>query len=265
MPFIHPTAEVHPKAKLADTVNVGPFVIIEENVSIGEGTILESNNLISNGARIGKNCVISHGTAISTIPQDNEIDYNDCLLIIGDNTKVREYCTLNRGTKLSSRTSIGSNALLMAYCHVGHDCVIGNNTVVANGVQMGSHSLIDDHAIVGGMVVILESCRIGKHCMIGGAAYVDKDIPPYTMAGIYPIAFEGLNSIGLRRRGFSRDAIETLDKLYAMLFLSGDDIAEAVQKIKSDLPSSPEVEEVLDFIAQSSRGILQARIQSHSK
>lgn len=260
MPDIHPTAIVHPSALIADSAAIGPYVLIEENVRIGEGTLLESHNRVGCGARIGKNCKIGHGAVISSIPQDLKFEGEETELVIGDGTTVREFCTLNRGTKAAGKTIIGRNCLLMAYCHVAHDCVIGDNVILANGIQMGGHVEIQDFAIVGGMATIKQFARIGKHCMVGGGYRVNKDVPPFCLAGHEPLAFEGLNSIGLRRRGFSRETIETLDRLYLTLYRSGHNVSQAVEIIARDLPQTPEVRDILSFIAASMHGIIRASV-----
>lgn len=259
MPSIHPTAIVHHKAELADSVSIGPFSIIEENTVIDEGTVIDSAALIASGARIGKNCTIGHGTVVATIPQDLKFKGEDSLFIIGDNTRIREFVTLNRGTAATGKSSIGSDAFIMAYCHVAHDCTVGNNVILVNGVQMGGHVEIGDYAIIGGVTVVHQFGKVGIHSMVGSKFRVMKDVPPYILAGQEPISFEGLNSIGLRRRGFSKESIATLDRLYAILYQSGLNVTQAVEKIQIELPQIPEVKNVLDFIASSTRGILRVR------
>lgn len=259
MPQIHPTALVDPNAELAESVVVGPFCIVERNVTIDDGTILQSSNRIMSGARIGKNCVFSHGTVIANIPQDLKFKGEESLAIIGDGTRIREFCTINRGTEWSGKTEIGANCFIMAYVHVAHDCVLGNNVVIANGVNMAGHVVIGDGATIGGMAAIHQFTHIGRNCMIAASIFLSKDIPPFTLAGKDPVSFEGLNSIGLRRKGFSREAIETLDTLYTILYRSGLNVSQAVEKIRAELPQIPEVLEVLTFIENSTRGIVRPR------
>ncbi len=260
MPDIHPTAIVHPSATIADSAVVGPYAIVEENVRIGEGTLLESHNRVGSGARIGKNCRIGHGAVVSTIPQDLKFAGEETELYIGDGTTVREFSTLNRGTKAAGKTVVGRNCLVMAYAHVAHDCQLGDNVILANGVQMGGHVEIQDFAIVGGMATIKQFARIGRHCMVGGGYRVNKDVPPFTLAGHEPLAFEGLNSIGLRRRGFSKETIDTLDRLYMILYRSGRNVSQAVEVIAREVPQIPEVREILSFIAASAHGIIRASV-----
>ena len=256
MPVIHPTAIVHPKAQLADSVKVGPYAIIEENVTIDEGTVIESSNVIASGARIGKNCTIGHLTVVATLPQDLKFSGEETHCFIGDNTTLRECITINRGTSATRVTRIGANCFIMAFCHVAHDCTLGDNIILANAVQMGGHVSIGDFAIIGGVTVIHQFGNIGMHSMTGSRFRAMKDVPPYALAGKDPLTFEGLNSIGLRRRGFSRETIETLDRLYTILYRSGNNVSQAVEKIKAELPMIPEVVNVLDFIAKSKRGII---------
>ncbi|MFA5833552.1 MAG: acyl-ACP--UDP-N-acetylglucosamine O-acyltransferase [Bacteroidota bacterium] len=260
---IHSTAIVSSKAELASGVIVDPYAIIEDDVIIGEGTYIGPHTLIANGARIGKNCKIHNGAVVSTAPQDLSYKNEPTFFEMGDNTTIREFCTLNRGTtKQHLKSSVGSNCLLMAYVHVAHDCVIGNNVIIANSVQMAGHITIQDSAIIGGLTAIHQFVNIGEHTMVGGHFRVPKDIPPYIIAGGWPVTFERLNIIGLRRRGFTREAIDSLNEAYRILFLSKLNVSQGVEKIKSSMTVIPEVQKVLDFIAASKRGIITARRHS---
>jgi len=256
MPTIHPTAIVDPKAELADSVIIGPFTLIHEDVTIEAGSSIGSHCLLDNGARIGKNCVVHHGTVIATPPQDLKYAGEKTEFFLGDNTTVREYCTLNRGTTHSRKSVVGKNCLLMAYTHIAHDCVIGDNVIMANVSELGGHTLIGDFAIVGGLTAIHQFTHIGSHAMVGAGIKVVKDIPPYALVGNNPVRFEGLNSIGLRRRGFSKNTIEVLEQTYHALYFMGMNISQGVEYIKANIPLLPEVQNVLDFIASSSRGII---------
>lgn len=258
MPNIHPTAIVDPKAEIADSVSIGPYCIIHADVTIDEGTTLGPNVLVDNGARIGKNNTIHQGTVVATPPQDLKYANERTEFFLGDNNTIREYCTLNRATTHSWKTSVGSNCLLMAYVHVAHDCQVGSNVIIANSTQMGGHCVIGDNAIIGGLTGIHQFSHIGPHVMIGANSRVVKDIPPYSLCGGDPLRFEGLNSIGLRRRGFSRETLALLDRTYHALYRQGMNTSQAVVWIKDNLEQTPEVRMVLDFVEGSNRGIVRA-------
>ncbi len=260
---IHSTAIVSAKAELSEGVIVDPYAIIEDDVIIGEGTYIGPHTLIANGARIGKNCKIHKGAVVSTPPQDLSYKNEPTLFELGDNSTIREFCTLNRGTtKQHLKSTVGSNCLLMAYVHVAHDCVIGNNVIIANSVQMAGHVTIHDFSIIGGLTAIHQFVNIGAYTMVGGHFRVPKDIPPYIIAGGWPVSFERLNIIGLRRKGFTKEAIDSLNEAYRILFLSKLNVSQGVERIKSTMTITPEVQKVLDFIAVSKRGIVTARRHS---
>ena len=256
MPTIHPTAIVDNKAELADDVVIGPFTIVEGDVTIDEGTVIDSHVRVDNGARIGKHCRIHQGTVVATPPQDLKYANEKTEFHIGDNTTVREYCTLNRGTTHSWKSTVGSNCLLMAYVHVAHDCQVGDHVIIANSAQMGGHVIIGDWAIIGGLAAIHQFTHVGAHSMLAGGAKVVKDIPPYVLANSWPAKYEGLNSIGLRRRGFSKEAIDAIDRTYRAIYRSGMNVSQAVEWVKENIEQLPEVKTILDFIANSDRGIL---------
>lgn len=251
-----PLAYVNPQAKVAPTVIIEPFVSIEKNVVIEEGTWIGSNVSILEGARIGKNCRIFPGAVISAIPQDMKFGGEDTIVKIGNNVTIREFVTINRGTKASYETIIGDNTLLMAYVHIAHDCIIGNNVIIANASTLGGHIAIDDYATVGGMVGIHQFVHIGVHSMVAGGCIVRKDIPPYSKAAREPISYVGVNSIGLRRRGFSMETINHIQDIYRYIYLKGYNVAQAVEIIEAEVEATPERDEILSFIANSSRGIM---------
>ncbi len=260
---IHPTAIVHPKAQIRDGVKIEAYAVVEGDVLIGEGSYVGPHVLIDNGARIGKNCKIHKGAVVSTPPQDLSYNNEPTLFEIGDNTTIREFCTLNRGTKKQHfKSVVGSNCLLMAYVHVAHDCVIGNNVIIANSVQMAGHITIDEYAFIGGLVAIHQFVNIGAHAIVGGHFRIPKDIPPYIMAGGWPVTYERLNVIGLRRRGFSKETIDTLHEAYRILYLSKLNVTQGIEKIKATMAITPEVQNILDFVAKSKRGIITARRHS---
>lgn len=249
-------ARVSPKADLRDGVSVGPFSIVEDNVVIGEGTQIDSCVLIASGARIGKGCRVHHGSVVSTIPQDLKFAGEETSLEIGDGTIVREFATLNRGTKDRGKTIIGSNCLLMAYAHVAHDCFVGNNVILANAVNMGGHVTIDEYTIVGGMVPIHQFVQIGCHVMVGGGFRVVRDVPPYVLVGQTPLSFEGLNIVGLKRRGFSREAIAGIETAYHYIYNSNLNVSQALERIQKEMVITDEVKRIIEFIKGSKRGIV---------
>lgn len=251
-----PLAYIHPEAKIAQTVVVEPFTTIHKNVEIGEGTWIGPNVTIFEGSRIGKNCKIYPGSVIGAIPQDLKFEGEDTLVEIGDNTIIRECCTINRGTQDKWKTTVGANCLIMAYCHIAHDCVIGDNCILANAVQMAGHVVIDEFAVVGGMAAIHQFVRIGKHTMVRGGSLVGKDIPPFTKAGREPLRYYGINSIGLRRRGFDNEKINEIQEIYRILYLKGYNNTAAMERIELDLPPSDERDMILHFIKHSNRGIM---------
>jgi UDP-N-acetylglucosamine acyltransferase len=251
-----PLAYVHPQAKLAKNVVIEPFVNIEKNVEIGDGTWIGSNVTIMEGARIGKNCKIFPGSVIAAIPQDLKYAGEDTLVRIGDNNTIREFVTINRGTKANWETVIGNNNLLMAYVHIAHDCIIGNNCVLANACTLAGHVTIDDWAIVGGLSAVHQFVNIGQHTMISGGSLVRKDIPPYTKAAREPLSFVGINSIGLRRRGFTSEKINEIQEIYRYIYLKGLNVSQALELIEATMPATSERDEILSFTAKSSRGIM---------
>ncbi len=256
MSEIHNTAIVDPKAQIGDNVSIGAFSIIEGDVVIGNGTRIGTSVHIYNGARIGENCNIHQGAAIANIPQDLKFGGEESLFIIGNNTTIRECVTLNRGTHASGKSEIGSNCLLMAYTHVGHDTVIGDDVILANGVQLGGHVVIEDFAIIGGMTPVHQFCKVGRHSMIGGGFRAVQDVPPYITCAGEPLQFHGLNSIGLRRRGFKLPVIKSLKATYKLLFRSHLNVSQAVERIRNEVEMLPEVENVLAFIENSDRGLI---------
>lgn len=255
-----PLAYIHPAAKIAPSVVIDPFVTIEQNVEIGEGTRIGSNVTIMEGARIGKNCTIFPGAVISGIPQDLKFRGEDTLAIIGDNTTIRECVTVNRGTAAKGKTIVGSNCLIMAYSHVAHDCVIGDNVIISNATQIAGEVVVDNFAVIGGGTLIHQFCHIGPHVMIQGGALVNKDIPPYVKAAREPIAYAGVNSIGLRRRGFTSEVIRDIQEIYRYLYLSGLNNTDAVERIEAELPATKERDEIILFVRNSKRGIIRGYV-----
>ena len=257
-----PLAYIHPEAKIANNVVIEPFSIIHKNVEIDEGTWIGSNVTIMDGARIGKNCRIFPGAVISAPPQDLKYKGEPTTVTIGDNTVIRECVTLNRGTALDKNTTeIGKNCLLMAYVHVAHDCLIGNNVIVANAVQLAGHIDIQDHAFIGGVSAVHQFVKIGAHAMVSGGSLVRKDVPPFTKAAREPLGYSGINSIGLRRRGFSSEKINEVQEIYRIVYLSGLNNTMALNEIELKMTPSKERDEILNFIRNSERGIMRGFLQ----
>jgi UDP-N-acetylglucosamine acyltransferase len=252
-------ALVSPKAQIGDNVTVGPFTVIEDDVIIGSGTTIGSHALMANGTRIGEECRIHHGSVLGTVPQDLKFRGEMTVLEVGDHTTIREYVTMNRGTTDRWKTTVGNHCFIMAYAHVAHDCAIGNHVILANTVNMGGHVVIEDHAVVGGIVAIHQFSHIGRHAMIGGGFRVTKDVPPYVLAGSEPLAFNGLNIIGLKRRNFSKETIDNLEQAYDLIYNSKLNVSQALAKIKEELPMAEEVMNVVEFIEKSKRGIIWTR------
>lgn len=247
---------IHPEAKIGKNVTIAPFATIEKDVVIGDNTWIGPNACIMDGARIGKNCQIHPGAVVSGTPQDLKFEGEVSTLEIGDNTIVREFCTLNRGTKANDTTKIGSNCLLMAYVHVAHDCVIGDHCVLANNATLAGHITVGDWVTIGGKVAIHQFVKIGDHVMIGGGSLVRKDIPPFVKAAREPLAYVGVNSIGLKRRGFTPDQIHRMQDIYRHLFVLGKNYNSAVETIRDSVASSAEKDIILDFLEASERGVL---------
>lgn len=254
--MIQPLSYIHPQAKIANNVVIEPYVTIYKNVEIGEGTWIGSNAVIMEGARIGKNCKIFPGAVISAIPQDLKFNNEDTFVRIGNETTIREFCTINRGTKANWETVIGNHCLLMAYVHIAHDCIIGDHVIMSNSSALAGHINIGDWAIIGGMVAVHQFVNIGSHAFIAGGGLVRKDVPPFTKAAREPLSYSGINSIGLRRRGFSAEKIKDIQDIYRVLFLKGYNVTQALRYIEAEMPATPERDEIVSFINNSSRGIM---------
>jgi UDP-N-acetylglucosamine acyltransferase len=252
---VHPTAIVDPSAEIGSDVTIGAYTVIGPDVHIGAGTQIGPHVHIVQDARIGSGCKIHHGAALAGDPQDLKYGGERAELVVGDNTVIREFVTLNRGTSAHGRTEIGSNCLLMAYAHVAHDCVIGNHVILANGVNMGGHVTIEDNVTVGGLTAIHQFVRIGRHAFVGGSAAVMKDVPPFVKAAGNPLKLYGLNSVGLQRRGFSEETRMTLKRAYRMVFMSSLNISQALEHAERELEITADVQHFLSFIQASERGV----------
>jgi UDP-N-acetylglucosamine acyltransferase len=252
---VHPSAVIHDDAVLGAGVTVGPGTIIGPGVVIGDGTEIGSNVLIERDTVVGRECRLHHGAVLGSDPQDLKFEGERAQVVIGDRTVIREYVTINRGTRASGRTSIGSDCLLMAYVHVAHDCHLGDRVILANAVNMGGHVTIGDWAIVGGMTPIHQFVRIGEHAFVGGAARVAKDVAPYVRCAGNPLEMSGLNSVGLRRRGFDPAVRMELKRAYRMFFLSHLNVSQAIERARAELEPIPEVERFVAFFEESERGV----------
>ncbi len=256
---LHSLSVVNPTAKVHPSVEVGPFTFIDDDVEIGEGSWIGPNVSIFAGARLGKNVKIFPGAVIAGIPQDLKFKGEYTTASVGDNTTVREYVTINRGTEAAGTTSVGSDCLLMAYAHVAHDCVLGNHVVIANNVNLAGHVRIDDWAIIEGQVGVQQFTRIGRHCFIAGGSLVRKSVPPYIRAAREPLSYIGVNRIGLERRGFSVEQINRIHEIYRVLFVRGLNITNALEYLLNEMEDSPERDEVVDFIRDTEHtGILRS-------
>ncbi|MBX7176703.1 MAG: acyl-ACP--UDP-N-acetylglucosamine O-acyltransferase [Saprospiraceae bacterium] len=247
---------ISPGAKIGTGTRVDPFVTIHSDVVIGQNCWIGPYVTIMDGSRIGNNCKIFPGAVVGAVPQDLKYNGENSLLEIGDNTTIREYCTLNRGTKAAMTTKIGSNCLLMAYTHVAHDCIVGDHVILANNVNLAGHITIEDHAILGGLVAVHQFVKVGAHAMIGGGSLVMKDVPPFAKAARDPLSYEGVNSIGLKRRGFSKEQVDRIHDIYRFMFIKHRNISKAIRDIQDNIPESEEKLQILNFISRSERGIM---------
>lgn len=258
-----PLSYVHPQAKIADNVVIEPFVTISKNVEIGEGTWVGPNVTIMEHAKIGKNCKVFPGAVIAAIPQDLKYAGEETHVIIGDNTTIRECVTINRGTKYAYKTKVGNNCLLMAYVHIAHDCFVGDNCILANNATLAGHIELGNHVVLGGMCAVQQFVNIGDHAFVSGGSLVRKDIPPFTKAAREPLSYVGVNSIGLRRRGFSNEEIHHIQEIYRILFVRGHNTSTAIRLIETEVPVSDYRDEILTFVKDSERGIMKGFYQKN--
>ena len=252
MEFVH----IHPEAVIGKDVTIGPFTTIDRGVVIGDGCKIASNVTILSGARLGRNVTVFPGAVISAIPQDLKFRGEDTTAEIGDNTVIRECVTINRGTASKGKTVVGHDCLIMAYCHVAHDCRVHDHVIMSNAVQLAGEVEVDDYAIIGGGTLVHQFCHLGSHIMIQGGALINKDVPPFVKGAREPLCYTGVNSIGLRRRGFSNEKIREIQDIYRRLYLSGMNVTDAVRAIRETLPATPERDEILNFVEHSQRGII---------
>ena len=250
--FVH----IHPDAQIGENVEIGPYSYIDKDVVIGEGTWIGPNVTIFEGARIGRNVRIFPGAVISAIPQDLKFKGERTTAEIGDNSTIREYVTINRGTAYAHKTVVGKDCLLMAYVHVAHDCILGDHVILANSVGLAGHVEIGDWAIIEGLVGVQQFIKIGMHAFIAGGSLVRKNVPPYVKAAREPLSYAGVNYVGLQRRNFSPEKIQHIQDIYRILYVKGYNITKAMEMIEEQVSSSPEREHILDFIRNANLGIM---------
>ena len=258
-----PLAYIHPEAKVAKNVVIEPFTTIDNNVEIGEGTWIGSNVTIMEGARIGKNCSIFPGSVIAAIPQDLKFNGEDTIAQIGNNTTIRECVTINRGTSDRQLTKIGDNCLIMAYCHIAHDCFVGNNCIFSNNSTLAGHITIGNFVILAGLVAVHQFSAIGDHAFVAGGSLVRKDVPPYVKAAREPLSYVGINSVGLRRRGFTTEKIREIQDVYRILYQKHYNNTQASEIIEAEMEATPERDEILQFIKNSHRGIMKGYFKAN--
>lgn len=251
-----PLAYIHPQAKIARNVVIEPFTTIHANVEIGSGTWIGSNVTIMEGARIGENCRIFPGAVISAIPQDLKFNDEETTVEIGNNVTIRECATINRGTADRMKTKIGDNCLIMAYCHIAHDCFVGDNCIFSNNTTLAGHVNVGNNVVLAGMVAVHQFASIGDHAFVTGGSLVRKDVPPYVKAAREPLSYVGINSVGLRRRGYSSEKIREIQDIYRILFQKNNNISQAIEIIEAELEATPERDEIIQFIKDSQRGIM---------
>ena len=246
--MISPLAYLHPEAKIGENVEIGPFCYIDKNVEIGDNNTLMNSVTIFSGARIGNGNTFHPGCVISGVPQDLKFKGEESLAIIGDNNKIRENVTINRGTASKGKTVVGSNNLFMEGCHIAHDDIVGNGVIIGNCSKLAGEVTIDDNAILSACVLVHQFCRIGGYTMIGGGTGTSQSVLPYTICARHPATYCGLNVVGLRRHGFEREVINTIHEAYRIIFQGGMALTDALDTIRKELPMTPEIKYILDFI-----------------
>jgi UDP-N-acetylglucosamine acyltransferase len=254
--MISPLAHIHPKAQIGNNVSIEPFTTISADVVIGDNTWIGPNVVLMDGTRIGQNCKIFPGAVISGIPQDLKYKGEPSLTIIGNNTTIREYVTINKGTADKMATKVGDSCLIMAYAHIAHDCIIGNHVIVAGYVGITGHVKIEDYAIIEGLSGAQQFITIGAHSFVAGCSQIRKSVPPFIRVAREPLQYIGVNIVGLTRRGFSKESIKNIEDIYRIIFVRGYNMTKAVEMVEIDCPDSPERKQILDFIANEKDGIV---------
>ena len=243
-------------ADLGQHVTVGPYSIVGPGVSIGDNTEIGNHVTISAGTKIGNDCKIFHSASIGEIPQDLKYDNEDTVVTIGDRTVIREFVTINKGTNALGRTVVGADCLLMASTHIAHDCFIGDHVIMSNLATLGGHVTIGDWVILSGGVLVHQFCKVGDHAFIGAGGFISQDVPPFILAAGFPLEYNGINSVGLKRRGFSNEQRKDIKSIYNIFFRSKNNRKDNINKIKKEIPMSENTESIIDFIKSSERGII---------
>ena len=254
--MISPLAYIHPEAVIGENCEIGPFCYIDKNVVIGDNNLIMNSVTILYGARIGNNNKFFPGAVISAIPQDLKFHDEETTVEIGNDNTFRENVTVNRGTAAKNKTVVGSNNLFMEGVHIAHDDIIGNECIIGNGTKLAGEVTIDDKAILSANVLVHQFTRIGSYCMVGGGTKIPQDVLPYSLIAREPGAFCGLNTVGLRRRGFERNVIDNIHRAYQIIIQEGGLLKDQLKKVEEEIPSSSEIEYILDFIRTSSRGFI---------
>jgi UDP-N-acetylglucosamine acyltransferase len=252
---IHPTAIIAGGVELGENVSVGPYSIVEGNVRIADGVKIDSHVLVGNGSRLGKDCHLHHGAVVGTVPQDLKFEGENTEMFIGERTVVREYATINRGTKDRKKTIVGSDCLIMAYAHVAHDCWLGDHVIMGNAATLAGHVTLEDWVGISGIVPVHQFVRIGEHSYVGGGFRVPQDVVPYALMAGYPLKVMGPNRVGLERRGFTKDQIEPISRAYRIIFRSRLNTTDAIARVKAEIEQTREVKHLIEFIESSERGI----------
>jgi len=254
--MISPLAYVHPDAKLHETVEVGPFAFIDKDVEIGEGTVIDPNATVCEHTRIGKRCHVFPSAVVGAVPQDLKFQGELTYTFIGDDTTLRECSTVHRGTASKGKTVVGNGCLIMAYCHVAHDVVVHDHVIMSNATQLAGEVEVDDYAIIGGGTLVHQFSHIGAHVMIQGGSLIHKDVPPYVLAAREPTQFCGINSVGLSRRGFTKEQIDAINQTYKLVFMSKLNMSQAIERVLEEVPQSAERDMIIEFIKNSPRGVI---------
>lgn len=253
---IHPTAIIDPGVQIGADVTVGPYTVIEHDVVIGDGCQIGPHVMIGSGTRLGKCCRIFKSASIGLEPQDKKYAGEKTLTIVGDNTVIREFVTVNRGTSASGETRIGANCWIMAYCHVAHDCVLGDDVTISNGLAMAGHVTVGNHVTIGGIVPIHQFTRIGDYAMVASVSRPFTDVVPYALVGADPTRIAGVNKVGLERRGFSAEQIRSIRQAYKILFRENLNLQDALLKLEEEFAGDADVARIISFVKGSQRGIM---------
>lgn len=256
--MISPLAYIDPEAIIGDNCEIGPFVYIDKGVVIGDNNVIMPHATLLYGTRMGNGNQVFPGAVLGAIPQDLKFQGEETTAEIGDNNRIRENVTINRGTASKGKTVVGSGNLLMEGTHVAHDCVVGNGCIIGNQTKLAGEVVVDDYATISAAVLVHQFCHVGSYVMIQGGTRTPKDIPPYIIAAREPVTYAGINLIGLRRRGFTRQQIDVIHSVYRTLYQSGLNVSQAIAHIKEEFDITPEVQYIIDFVESSERGIVRS-------